>query len=156
MWSRAFPPRANSSAPERSWLASIAMSLQRAKKRRVACAFCKAVASLMTPFAAPSQWTMATNAGHASTEKPWLRNAQWASRTLVDQRRLGWQVLLLAYLVGALILAAVGAALLEDSNGKLLGLLALAIFVVGILALLTRIALRRFRYGDTVCHLVTL
>jgi hypothetical protein len=97
---------------------------------------------------------MVTSAVEAP-EKPWLRNPRWARRRLVDQG-LRWPFLLLAYVVGAAILVAVLATVSEGSDGKLMGLLGLTLIVVVILALLTRIGLRRIRYGETICHLITL
>ena len=95
-------------------------------------------------------------AGRASSGEPWLRNRQWASRELVDQRGLGWAVLLIAYVVGAATLAGVWATLREGAGEKSIGVIVLAVFVIGILAVLTRLRVRGMRYGKTVCRLITL
>jgi hypothetical protein len=97
---------------------------------------------------------MGTSTGHASGQKPWLRNSHWATRKLVDRGGVDWPVFALVYVVGGAILAAVvfGADWGEDWGAPL----GIALFFLAALAWVTRFRLRHIRYGDTVCHLITL
>jgi hypothetical protein len=97
-----------------------------------------------------------------SSDQPWLKNKQWAKREMVDQRGLSLPVLALAYLVGAGI-AAGAVATIRESRAPALGWdtdkfggVFFLLFVIVTLAILTRIWLRRVRYGDSVCRLITL
>jgi hypothetical protein len=93
--------------------------------------------------------------GQAS-DKPWLRNSHWASRTLLDHGGVGWTVLGLAYLVGGAILLVVLATAGEPDAAHPIFGLALVLLVVVALARITRVTLRNVRYGDSVCRLITL
>ena len=88
----------------------------------------------------------------AAPEKPWLRNRQWAHRELVDQRGLGWPVFVLVYVLGLAFLAVIWGTVRQGDWESV----AIALFVVAVLAILARLRLRGMRYGRTVCRLITL
>jgi hypothetical protein len=92
----------------------------------------------------------------AVSPKPWLRNSHWASRELLYQGGVGWPVLGLAYLVGAACLALAIAMVREPDFQHWSAGLGFAVLIIVILAWLARLKLRHIRYGDTVCHLITL
>jgi hypothetical protein len=93
--------------------------------------------------------------------RPWLRNTAWRRRIIVHGRPVGTPILLLAYGffgLPALFLLWAGIVDLPTRSGESLRLPLLAMggmlaFIVGGLTYWT---LRHMRYGDSVCHLLTL
>ena len=93
-----------------------------------------------------------------TANKPWLENSAWAARELRVGRPLGGCVLSLVYgiLGGIAILCLLSPLLNNEPLKASISSIFMGIFLIGIIAAITYIALRHARYGDSVCRVITL